>query len=127
MRRASEIMADKPVPASKIISFWVNHLTKHGADHLRMFELSHTQFIMFYIIICFHIFCSIAYFHNIDMCVLQIQHMHVLYNTRSISLIQNRMTWDIINTLFVRVGKTRSTWKFNWLHATRNKYIQIFT
>ena len=48
MRRASEIMADKPVPASKRISFWVNHLTKHGAEHLRTsaFELSHAQFLM---------------------------------------------------------------------------------
>ena len=48
MRRASEMMADKPVPASKRISFWVNHLTKHGADHLRTsaFELSHAQFLM---------------------------------------------------------------------------------
>ena len=48
MRRASAIMADKPVPASKRISFWVNHLTKHGADHLRTsaFELSHAQFLM---------------------------------------------------------------------------------
>ena len=91
MRRVSEIMADKPVPASKRISFWVNHLTKHDADHLRMFELSYAQYIMFYIFA--FIFFIILLIFPISICVLQIQHMyHYIIIHRFISLIQNRMT-----------------------------------
>lgn len=62
LRKAAKAIQHKSMPVSKRISFWVNHITKYGAQHLRTaaFELNYFEFLMVDIVVVLTLTITIA-------------------------------------------------------------------